>query len=238
MISSPSIPSPQGDFVTGAMSRIALMIREQDLKPGDRLPSEARLSEDLQVSRTVVREALRSLAALRLVDLGAGKRPTVAELDDGSMSLMIQHGVITDQIDIQQIYDARRTIEVRTAALAALRRTDAEARTILRHAEAMEASLEHSDVVMAHDLAFHLAIARASRNPVFALIIGAFQGVMRETWPIGWKSRRSDEERADMNRLHVDLARAIEAGDPQAAASLMDRHFDQSIKALLAAGII
>lgn len=226
------------DFVAGAITRIAGLIREQDLKPGDRLPSEARLSEDLQVSRTVVREALRSLAALRLVDLGAGKRPTVAELDDASMSLMISHGVVTEQIDIQQIYDVRRTIEARTATLAALRRTEAEAQAILAHAHAMAENTHQPDVVMAHDLAFHLAVARASRNPVFALIIGAFQGVTRETWPIGWKSRASDEERLAMNHLHVALADAIAAGDPQKASALMDQHFDQSIKALLAAGLI
>lgn len=227
-----------GDFVAGAINRIAGLIREQDLKPGDRLPSEARLSEELHVSRTVVREALRSLEAMRLVDLGAGKRPTVAELDDASMSLMIRHGVVTDQIDIQQIYDARRTIEARTASLAALRRTDAEGQAILNHALAMEANPGQPDLVMSHDLAFHLAIARASRNPVFVLIIGAFQGVMRETWPIGWKSRRSDDDRLAMNRLHVALARAIVEGDPQKASLLMDRHFDESIKALLVAGLI
>jgi DNA-binding FadR family transcriptional regulator len=227
-----------GDFVGGAVAAISRLIREKDLKPGDRLPAEAALSKDLQVSRTVIREALRSLAALRLVELGAGKRPTVAELDDASFSMTIEHGVFTDQIDIQQIYDARRTIEARTASLAALRRTDGEARTIVSHAEAMAENFDSSDKVMEHDLAFHLAIARASKNPVFALIIGAFQGVTRQTWPIGWKSRANDHERRAMNTLHLELARAIEAGDPKAAAELMNRHFDESIKALLNAGLI
>ena len=231
-------PLAMGDFVTGAITSITRLIRDKDLKPGDRLPAEAALSEQLQVSRTVIREALRSLAALRLVDLGVGKRPTVAQLDDASMALMIEHGVITDQIDIQQIYDVRRTIEARTATLAALRRTEAEALLILGHAQAMEGAFGDPDVIMEHDLAFHVAIARASRNPVFALIIGAFQGVTRKTWPIGWKSRTNDDERRAMNALHVELAQAILDGDPQAAAALMNQHFDQSIKALLTAGLV
>lgn len=233
------VPTGQdGDFVTGAVAAIARLIREQDLKPGDRLPAEAALSKDLKVSRTVVREALRSLAALRLVELGAGKRPTVAELDDDAFGLMIEHGVVTDQIDIQQIYDVRRTIEGRTAALAALRRTEAEAGAILQHARAMAHDFETPDKVMEHDLALHLTIARASKNPVFALIIGAFQGVTRQTWPVGWKSRASDDERRAMNELHLQLAEAIAAGDPRGAATLMDRHFDVSLKALNRAGII
>jgi GntR family transcriptional regulator, transcriptional repressor for pyruvate dehydrogenase complex len=233
-----SRPLAMGDFVTGAIESITRLIRDKDLKPGDRLPAEAALSEQLQVSRTVIREALRSLAALRLVDLGVGKRPTVAQLDAASMALMIEHGVITDQIDIQQIYDVRRTIESRTAALAALRRTEAEALLILGHAQAMEQSFGDPVAIMEHDLAFHVAVARASRNPIFALIVGAFQGATRQTWPIGWKSRTSDDERRAMNALHVELAQAILDGDPQVAAALMNRHFDQSIKALLAAGLL
>nr|CAD6619044.1 FadR family transcriptional regulator [Rhizobium sp. Khangiran2] len=233
---------PQGqignDYVGGAVTAIARLIRDRDLKPGDRLPAEGTLSKELQVSRTVIREALRSLAALHLVQLGAGKRPTVAQLDDDAFSLTIEHGVVTDQIDIQQIYDARRTIEARTAALAALRRTDAEARAIAAHARAMLENRDDPRKVMEHDIALHLAIAHASRNPLFALIIGAFGGVTRQTWPIGWKSRKSDDERQAMSELHVAIAEAIAAGDPTAAARLMDEHFDQSIKALLRAGLI
>ena len=233
---------PQGqignDYVGGAVAAIARLIRDRDLKPGDRLPAEGTLSKELQVSRTVIREALRSLAALHLVQLGAGKRPTVAQLDDDAFSLTIEHGVVTDQIDIQQIYDARRTIEARTAALAALRRTDAEARAIAAHARAMLANSDDPRKVMEHDIALHLAIAHASRNPLFTLIIGAFGGVTRQTWPIGWKSRTSDDERQAMSELHVAIADAIAAGEPTAAARLMDEHFDQSIKALLRAGLI
>ena len=71
---------------------------------------------------------------------------------------------------------------------------------------------------MEADLAFHAALARASRNPVFALIVGAFQGITRQTWPIGWKSRATPEKRETMLATHEEIARAVAAGDPQAAA--------------------
>ncbi len=237
---APSIPTTPAaaDFVGAAIAAIAAIIRDNDLKPGDRLPAEASLSASLHVSRTVVREALRSLAALRLIELGAGKRAAVAAIDDGAMALMFEHGVVTEQIDIRQIYDVRRTIEARTATLAALRRTEAEAQAILHHAKAMQAHFADPAAVMEHDLAFHLAIAKASRNPLFALILGAFRSIMRRTWPIGWKSRDDDAARQAMNALHVELAEAIVVGDPRSAARLMERHFDESIKTLSAAGII
>jgi DNA-binding FadR family transcriptional regulator len=223
--------------VDGVIGALTSYIRDHELGPGDSLPSELALSKALGVSRTVIREAFRSLAAMRLLDLHVGKRARVAELDHGAMSLMIEHGVGTEQISVHQIYDVRRTIEMRTASLAALRRTEDEARLLIDHATAMETQFQSPETVMEHDLAFHLGIARASKNPIFSLILGAFQTVSRQTWPIGWRSRSSDEERHAMNALHLAIAKAIHAGDPQEASQLMAKHFDESAKALLAAGI-
>lgn len=222
-----------GDTI-GAISR---RIREKDLMPGDRLPSEAILSKELNVSRTVVREAFRSLAAMRIIELATGKRATVAQIDHGAMSLMIEHGVHTDQINIQQIYDVRRTIETRIVALAAIRRSDAEAAQILALAARMLECADNPAALMEHDLAFHTTLARASQNPVYSLLIGAFQGITRQTWPIGWKSRPTQASRDLMLATHQDIARAVAAGDPHQAVAAMAQHFDESVRALLAAGM-
>lgn len=225
-----------GGLVSDAIGAITRHIRAHDLMPGDRLPSEATLSKELNVSRTVVREAFRSLAAMRIIDLATGKRATVANIDDGAMSLMIEHGVHTEQISIQQIYDVRRTIETRIVTLAAIRRSDAEAAEIVGLAAAMRAARTPEDL-MAQDLAFHRALAKASRNPVFALIVGAFQGIMRQTWPIGWKSRTTPAARETMIATHEEIGRAIAASDPQSAVAAMGVHFDESVRALLSAGL-
>jgi DNA-binding FadR family transcriptional regulator len=225
------------NLVSQAIGAITRHIRISDLSPGDQLPSEAFLSKELSVSRTVIREAFRSLEALRLIDLKAGRRATVAELDYAGLSPLIEHGVDTEQITVLQIYDVRRTIETRTASLAALRRSDAEADSIRDYAVGMREDFDHPSRVMEHDLGLHLAIAKASRNPVFALIVGSFEGVTRQTWGIGWRSRSSPEEQMHMINLHVQLAEAIVNGDPRSAAELMADHFDVSVKTLLAAGI-
>lgn len=224
-------------LVSNTIGVITRHIRLNELAPGDRLPSESALSKELNVSRTVVREAFRSLAAMRLIDMSVGKRATVAQLDHGAMSLMIEHGIDTEQINVQQIYDVRRTIEMRTAALAALRRTEKEAEIIRNHALAMQTHINDSDKVMEHDLAFHLAIAKTSRNPIFAMILGAFQGVSRQTWPIGWRSRKAEGKQEAAVVTHIELAEAIAVGDPQEARKLMAAHFDESITVLLAAGL-
>lgn len=225
------------NLVSDTIGVITQHIRSNELGPGDRLPSENSLAKELNVSRSVVREAFRSLAAMRLINLSAGKRATVSQLDHGAMSLMIEHGVLTEQISVQQIYDVRRTIETRTVTLASLRRTEAEAQRIRQHAAQMLENIDDPTQVMEHDLAFHMAIAHASRNPVFAMIVGAFQGVSRQSWPIGWRSRLELAERKQSVQTHVDIADSIAIGDPQKAAELMKAHFDDSTKVLLDAGL-
>ncbi|MFO1033214.1 MAG: FadR/GntR family transcriptional regulator [Hyphomicrobiales bacterium] len=212
-------------------------MRKHDLMPGDRLPSESVLAKELNVSRATVREAFQSLATMRIIELATGKRATVAQIDHGALSLMIEHGVHTDQINIQQIYDVRRTIETRIATLASIRRSDAEAKDILALAAEMEASRNTPARLMESDLAFHMALAKASGNPVYVLLIGAFQGITRQTWPIGWKSRTTQASRDLMIATHVELSQAVAAGNPQAALDCMTRHFDESVRALLAAGM-
>ena len=105
-------------------------IRAERLRAGDPVPSEVGLAAELGVSRTVVREAFRALAALEIINLGNGRRARVGTIDKDVLGLVIDHALHTDQASIQQIYDVRRTIEMRTVALAALRRSEPEARRL------------------------------------------------------------------------------------------------------------
>lgn len=224
-------------LVSKVVHGIRKLIRSEGLKIGDPLPSEAAIGDELGVSRAVVREAYRSMAALRLISVGNGRRARVAEVDPEVLALVIDHGVTTDQVSVQQILDVRRTIEMRTVGLAALRRTDREAREIVALAAAMRADFTDADKVMQHDIAFHEAIARASRNPIFALIVGSFHVVTRQTWRIGWLARGTDAERYESVACHEAIAAAIEAGNRPAAETLMAEHFDNTVKVLLAGGI-
>ena len=91
---------------------------------------------------------------------------------------------------------------------------------------------------MEHDIAFHAAIAVASRNPLFALIVGSFGVVTRQTWRIGWDSRRPTPSVSPTSSATNAIAAAISARDRVAAEAAMAAHFDDSVKALLAAGVV
>jgi GntR family transcriptional regulator, transcriptional repressor for pyruvate dehydrogenase complex len=226
-----------GGLVAKLIAALNGHIRRNRLAPGDPLPGESAFATEHGVSRAVVREAFRSMATLKLIDIGNGRRPRVSAIDRSVLGMVLDHAAHTDQTSIQQILDVRRTIELRTAALAALRREPAEAIRITGLAAAMRADFADSGQVMEHDIAFHEAIAAASRNPLFAVLVGAFEVITRQTWPIGWQSRATDRLRMASIEGHEAIAEGITAGDPRAAETAMAEHFDSTVMALLAAGI-
>ncbi len=211
-------------------------IRDNDLRAGDALPSETAVAVAAGVSRTVVREAFGALSALKLIDVSNGRRARVGFIDGSVLSLPLGHAVDTAQVSVPQVWDARRVLERRTAELAAIRRTKTEARLILEHARALRRAGDDLDVQVEHDIAFHAAIAGATRTPMFPLLIAAFADLMRQTCPIGWRSRRTEADRLAVFDQHDRIAEAIEAGDPLAAEAAMDAHFGLSLRALANSG--
>ena len=213
-------------------------IRSNRLKPGMSILGETSFAAEAGVSRAVVREAFQSLAALGIIEIGNGRKPRVGLIDHNVLPLVIDHAVQTDQVSIQQIYDVRRTIEMRTVGLAALRRTEQEATEISDLGAAMRKDLLRPHLIMEHDIAFHEAIATASRNPLFALIVSAFHVVTRQTWQISWAGRRAEADRLAIIACHQQIAAAIETRDAPAAETAMAEHFDSSVKVPLEAGVI
>ncbi len=220
-------------LVDQAVSRVRAHIRDHDLKVGDTLPGEGHFATELSVSRAVMREAFGALAALRLIDVGNGRKARVGAIDGSVMAASIDHAVATAQITTTEVWDVRRTLELRTAALAADNRSDDDAKTIIDHARQMAFHANDLDRLIGHDIAFHQAIARAGGNALFHQIVRSFEQLMRIAVPTAWDTRETDTERATVFRVHEDIAEAIADRAPKAATLLMEAHFDNSISAIL-----
>jgi GntR family transcriptional repressor for pyruvate dehydrogenase complex len=216
-------------LVDHAIRAVRGHIRAQDLKVGDTLPGEAKFAADLGVSRAVMREAFGALAALRLIDVGNGRKARVGAIDGSVMAASLDHAVSTAQITTTEVWDVRRTLELRTAELAARQRSDADARAILEHAAAMAVSGDDLDQLTVHDIAFHQAIARACGNALFVQIIRSFEPLMRVAVPTAWTTRETSEQRVSMLGVHRNLAESIADRDGAAAVAAMDVHFDRTI---------
>ena len=225
--------APAQSLVQRAKEAVTGHIRDNGLRVGDTLPGEGHFAEKLGVSRAVMREAFGALAALGLIDVANGRKPRVGALDGAVMATSLDHAISTAQVSVSEVWDVRRTIEVRTAALAAANASKAEADHIMALADTMAAEDEPHDHVTDRDIEFHQAIARASGNALFEQIVMSFAPLMKVAVPQAWGTRRTDDEKQTIFDRHRALAKAIADRDPVAASHYMDMHFDESVGALL-----
>ena len=222
-------------LVRQAMQAVTDHIRANSLRVGDSLPGEVHFATSLGISRPVVREAFGALAALRLVDVGNGRKPRVASIDGSVIAASLDHAVMTSQVSVAEVWDVRRTIELRTAELAARCRTPAESREIADHAEALAAHDGDLAAMTRHDVAFHRAIAQAAHNALFLHIVNSFAPLMEVAVPAAWGTRRTEAQRRTVIANHRAVARAIADGDPAAALAAMEAHFDTAVGDVLKA---
>jgi DNA-binding FadR family transcriptional regulator len=227
-----AILQPQS-LVGQAMRVVREHISANKLKVGDVLPGEQYFAVALGVSRAVMREAFGALAALRLIDVGNGRRPRVAAIDGSVLATSLEHAVSTEQISVRQVWDVRRTLELRTVELAALNRAASQADRIVRHAQAMASADGDLAVITREDIGFHQTIAEASGNVLFQQIVRSFEILMHVAVPTAWKTRVTDEQKQVMLDHHFAVANAIAAGDPSAAQTAMNAHFDLSIQRVI-----
>lgn len=180
---------------------------------GGKLSSEAMLAQQYGVSRSVIREALRSCTALGLTVTKTG-RGTFVVADKVANDLTL------GQYSARDLTEARPHIEVPAAGLAAQRRTDEELDTLRQIVAAMSTETDPESWV-ALDSSFHAAIARASGNKVFASVVGDIRGAMAhqsETLNmVADRQHASDVE-------HQQILAAIEAGSAEEASTAMAAH--------------
>ena len=236
MSAAPALGRGNGrSLVQQAMDAVTGHIREHGLRVGDTLPGEGYFAEALGVSRAVMREAFGALAALGMIDVANGRKPRVGAMDGAVIAASLDHAVSTAQVSVPEIWDVRRTIELRTAELAALERTDAEAAEIEALAERMAGCGDDLETMCRHDIAFHEAIARATHNALFVQIVASFGPLMEVAVPTAWRTRTTDLQRETTIERHRAVARAIRRQDPIVATLAMGDQFDASIGDILKA---
>ncbi|MEU8754799.1 FadR/GntR family transcriptional regulator [Streptomyces chartreusis] len=202
------------------------MIGTGRLGPGERIPPEGELCEELGVSRGSLREAVRMLAALGVIEPRHGSGTYVSQLrpEDviGSLSLTLE---LLPLSGLLEVYEIRRVLEAHVAAQAAARCTPETVRTLFALIEDMEAT---SDPTKASELdhRFHAEIARVGGNPTLATLLAVFRARSRKyqvfTLPEGPDLRRKSDDD------HRVLATAIADRDPVAAAGAAQSHVAQT----------
>jgi GntR family transcriptional regulator, transcriptional repressor for pyruvate dehydrogenase complex len=218
--------------VARAREQVETQIREAILsgifKRGEKLPSEAELAENFAVSRTTVREALRSLAAAGLISKvpGASGGSFVQVIDYRSLGGVLGDSIVNTlrlgTVEYDEVAQVRYLLEVPSAKLAAANRTEEEVQALRSIVDRQkEITFDHPDVP-GLDIDFHSAIGDASGNRVLASFVTALHRAIR---PVLAKHLDAKAGR-DTVRQHAAIVKAISEGDAQAAAGAMEKHLN------------
>lgn len=146
------------------ISKIRDLINYKNLEPGDKLPSERSLSEKFEVSRSSVRDAIQKLEFYGLLKSIPQSGTFVANIGVIAMNGMIDDILRLEEPDFKSLVETRILLELKTARLAALRRTDEDLKQMREALEAYSDKVLNGKDAVQEDLLFHLAIAKASGN--------------------------------------------------------------------------
>ena len=203
---------------------IKKMILDGELAPGDKLPIEKDLAPRLGVSRGSLREGVRALSIMGVLETRQGAGMFVTSLDASLLLTPMNFVVDLQPSGAQHVHSVRRVLETDAAARAALHITDDEiaaAERILDAAEQAIADVDHEAVLEA-DMAFHKLIATASDNPVLAALIEALSS--RTVRGRMWRAITDENADAATALEHRAILRALAEHDPAAAQIRMASH--------------
>lgn len=225
-------------FRNGRLSEFALheiqrMITEEYPSPGSRLPKEVELADRLQVSRIVIREAMKILEDRGVVDVRAGRGTlTVAPSPDRVKTSLLRlfRGQPMPTIqDMEQLLELRQVLEETTASLAAVRATAEDLREIEAALEEMRNNGAALEQTVCADLRFHRSIMRAAHNPFIEMVLDPLMEVflrqikVTNTFNTGWEAHR---------QILVEIQAHNPVGARQAVRRLMKMTLLDSRKAL------
>ena len=200
-------------------------IRSHELKPGDRLPPERVMAVELGVSRTAIREALRSLETLGYIGSRVGGGTYVKRITLENVMLPFSAVLENDGRLIPDLMEVRLLLEAEMARLAALRSVPSDIESLEEAIRFQAQEFDEGKIGIEGDDRFHEALAEAAKNVALKSICYMCRDLLSKSRE---SALNSMADRRDTIRHHADILRAINAGDAALAAELMRYHIDQA----------
>lgn len=218
---------PRASLSDHIVGQIADIISRGALKAGERIPSEKQLCLQFGVGRTSVREALRSLSAMGVLETRMGEGTFVAEDASRTMERSFQWGLLMNPKTVEDLVETRLMLESHTAYLAASKATAEDLEQVQDAIRRMQASLAKPEQYLEYDLQFHLTIARATQNSILQSLLSTTRGYL-QAWIRETLSAASGEASAKRARLsiaeHKRILRALKSRDAGGARQAMAAH--------------
>lgn len=197
-----------------------------NLKPGERLPSERELASQFKVSRTSIREALRTMEQNGLIEIRQGGGSYIKATDFQSRKEEITAAIIKAENHlVYEMLELRRALEVESAFLAAKRATSTDLEKLRTALENMAVSTQNIELGHKADLDFHIGIVESTHNSIFINLIHTLSDHMKDTIRATRRHRFTDPSRyEDTMDEHKEIYLAIASGNADKAKGLMEEH--------------
>lgn len=207
------------------VEQIETRILDGDLQPGEQLPAERELAEQFGVSRTAVREAIKTLREKGLVEVLAGRGTFITDRASQAMRhsfgriLRLSHGD-----GAGDLVAVRELLEPEIAFLAAQRAGEDHLQAMSKAVEAMDAAMDSPEQFIEADLDFHLALAEGTGNTLIPFLIDPIVGLLREQ-----RTRIFNVPGGPVRGQlhHKRILEAVRNRDPEAARQAMREHLEQ-----------
>jgi GntR family transcriptional repressor for pyruvate dehydrogenase complex len=209
--------------------QVKAMIAEGRLKGGDRLPPERDLAEKFVVSRTSVREALRALESLGLVEIRPGEGTFIRQMSVEALVEPLALLMVSQREATGELFEARRLLEPALAALAATRATPEEIQEMERILEEQAREVAAGRTGLAQDAQFHAAIGAASHNRAITRIAHAIMDLLAQSRE---ESLNTPGRPTRSHDSHRRVLAAIRGRDAEGARLAMLEHLE-SVESLV-----
>lgn len=207
--------------------RIVALIIEGKLQRGDRLPPERDLAQQMKVGRPAVREAVRALQMLNIIEVRQGKGTFIGSLEPASLIQPYALLLSTGGTGIVHLFEARRILEVGIASVAAERITDENVKGLRECLSNAREAIDDPVRFLELDMELHGAILEAAGNPVLVSIMTGLKDILRASRELTVTLRSIREHTL---RDHERVVEALERRDPGGAAEAMADHLDYILK--------
>lgn len=202
------------------------LIKEDGLKPGDRLPSERELAERLRVGRSSVREALRALELLGLITTRRGEGTFIQSYRQNKLIDIIGFFILKDFKTRRDLVEMRKILEIDAVRLACDRATSKHYAEMERIIQLAEEKTLKGEIPTEEDYLFHRAICRSSRNSVLHRI---WAPLIEYSKSVRMESLSRDGRAEEGLREHREILQAIREKDEKTAVERMTQHLENSL---------
>lgn len=221
---------PKTAVAEDIVSHLLLLIREKKLRPGDKLPPERELAAMMQVSRPSLREALRTLSIMRVVELRHGSGAYITALEPATLVEHLDFVFSLDDSTYLQLFQTRKILEPGICSLAAQHITEEELTHLEDCVERSKGGPGNLEVYLQADLDLHEIITQAARNPLLNRIMASIRSLGRAS-----RQRTSTLPGVFAQTIqdHQEIISALRAHDAQAAHQAMLTHLEHIEQRLL-----